>query len=104
MDKFAFWTLKVLSYIFIASAAASLILWIAEDDSYSHPATSWIVWVSAILTSLFFAATSHVLARVIERLYETGSEEEGISSDTDDSNVESHPSSANYNLRHGGHI
>lgn len=76
MDKFAFWTLKVLSYIFIASAAASLILWIAEDDSYSHPATSWIVWVSAILTSLFFAATSHVLSRVIERIYSTSYQEE----------------------------
>lgn len=76
MDKFAFWTLKVLSYVFIASAAASLILWIAEDDSYSHPATSWIVWVSAILTSLFFAATSHVLARVIERIYSTSYQEE----------------------------
>lgn len=76
MDKFAFWTLKVLSYVFIASAAASLILWIAEEDSYSHPATSWIVWVSAILTSLFFAATSHVLSRVIERIYSISDREE----------------------------
>ena len=75
MDKFAFWTLKVLSYVFIASAAASLILWIAEDDSYSHPATSWIVWVSAILTSLFFAATSHVLCRVIEKIFNSNEEE-----------------------------
>ena len=76
MDKFAFWTLKVLSYVFIASAAASLILWIAEEDSYSHPATSWIVWVSTILTSLFFAATSHVLSRVIERIYSISDREE----------------------------
>lgn len=75
MDKFAFWTLKVLSYIFIASAAASLILWIAEDDSYSNPATSWIIWVSAILTSLFFAATSHVLCRVIEKIFNSNEEE-----------------------------
>lgn len=66
MDKFAFWTLKVLSYVFIASAAASLILWIAEDDSYSHPATSWIVWVSAILTPFSSppqAMRSHVLSK-----------------------------------------
>lgn len=69
MDKFAFWTLKVLSYVFIASAAASLIMWIAEKDTYYHPGTSWVVWVSAILTSLFFAATSHVLCRVIERIF-----------------------------------
>ncbi|MBD5237722.1 MAG: hypothetical protein HDS62_09410 [Bacteroidales bacterium] len=69
MDKFAYWTLRVLSYVFIASAIVSLILWMMEKDSYSHPATSWVVWVSAILTSLFFAATSHVLSRVIERIY-----------------------------------
>ena len=75
MDKFAFWTLKVLSYVFIASAAASLIFWIAEDDSYSHPATSWIVWVSAILISLFFTATSHVLARVIEKIVDANEED-----------------------------
>lgn len=75
MDKFAFWTLKVLSYVFIASAATSLILWIAEDDSYSNPATSWIVWVSAILTSLFFAATSHVLCRVIEKIVDANEED-----------------------------
>lgn len=71
MDRFAYWTLRVLSYVFIASAAVSLILWMLEEDSYSHPATSWIVWVSAILTSLFFAATSHVLSRVIERIFDT---------------------------------
>lgn len=67
LDKFAFWTLKVLSYLFLASAGISIIMWIGEEDSYSHPATSWIVWVSAILTSLFFSAVSHVLCRVIEQ-------------------------------------
>lgn len=75
MDKFAFWTLKVLSYVFLASAAASIIMWIAEDDSSSYPATPWIIWVSAIFTSLFFAATSHVLSRVIEQYIPKVSEE-----------------------------
>lgn len=75
MDKFAFWTLKVLSYLFLISAAASLIMWIAEKDTYSHPATPWIIWVSAIFTSLFFSATSHVLSRMIERIFSSQNEE-----------------------------
>lgn len=74
MDKFAYWTLKVLSFVFLASAACSLVLWILDKDSYE--ATSWMVWVSAILTSLFFSATSWVLCRMIERIFETSSEDE----------------------------
>lgn len=73
MDKFAYWTLKVLSFIFLLSAVASLILWIAED---SHGPSLWLVWISAILTSLFFAATSHVLSRLMERLYKYSIQEE----------------------------
>ncbi len=74
MDKFSYWTLRALSYIFLASAAASLILWIAEDKSALR--SSWIIWISAILTSLFFAATSHVLSRLIERIFITTAQEE----------------------------
>ena len=44
-------------------------MWIAEEDTYSHPAVSWMVWLSAILTSLFFSATSHILSRLIDRIY-----------------------------------
>jgi len=84
MDKFAFWTLKVLSYIFLLSAAASVILWIMEDDSYSSTATSWIVWVASILTSLFFSATSHVLSRVIEHIYSNNNDYESQSSDDEE--------------------
>lgn len=74
MDKFAFWTLKVLSYVFIASAVASFILGMNElDDGH---ASAWTIWLSGFLTSLFFSATSHVLSRVIERIYSTGTEEE----------------------------
>lgn len=76
MDRFAFWTLKVLSYVFLISAAISLILWMCDKESYDHEATSWGVWVTAILTSLFFAATSHVLCRLMERLHIESEREE----------------------------
>lgn len=74
MDKFAFWTLKILSYVFIASAIASFILGMNELDAGHH--SVWPIWLSAFLTSLFFAATSHVLSRVIERIYSTSYQEE----------------------------
>lgn len=74
MDKFAFWTLKVLSYVFIASAVVSFILGMNElDDGH---ASVWPIWLSGFLTSLFFSATSHVLSRVIERIYSTSDREE----------------------------
>ncbi len=73
MDKFAFWTLKALSYVFIASAVASLILCLNELDE-GH-ASILLIGLSGFLTSLFFSATSHVLCRVIERIYSTSTEE-----------------------------
>lgn len=75
MDKFAYWTLKVMTYVFMLSAVAVIIMWIAEEDSYYHENTSWIIWMSAIVTSLFFAATSHVLARIIEQYIPKESDE-----------------------------
>lgn len=83
MDKFAYWTLKILSYVFLLSAAASLVLWIMEDNSYSE-GMSWVVWIASILTSLFFAATSHVLSRVIERIFATSEEYESSEFDSEE--------------------
>lgn len=69
LDKFSTITLKVLTYVFLLSAVACAIMWINEVDSYSSKETPWVIWASAILTSLFFAATSHTVGRVMERIH-----------------------------------
>lgn len=77
MDKFSYWVLKGLSYLFILSAVAMLVMWINEDDSYRSNKMPWILWASGILTSLFFSAVSHVSSRIIMKINEKENEEYG---------------------------
>ena len=75
MDRFAYWTLTGLTYLFLVMAGFVLFTWICSDPLSGDRLFNFIIFFSSILTMLFFSATSHVLALMIERIYETRQED-----------------------------
>lgn len=84
MDRFAFWILKAMSYVFLLGAFSSLFGFLV----YAEEKELMLIPLASLLTSLFFSAASHVLSRVIERIYATAPEDEEENVEIDESSAE----------------
>lgn len=86
LDRCAFWILKAMTVIFLISAIVSLLSLIVY--SQEREKSLMLIPLASLLTSLFFAATSHVLSRVIERIYATATADEEEYVEIDESSAE----------------
>lgn len=67
MLKFFYWTTKICMYLFLLNALSSLILLFFQDSNDLIP--GWFIYLSSLLTSLFFSSASFVCNKYIENIW-----------------------------------